>query len=68
MLLLLMLYFQNAPNRASLVLIDRTLDLVSCTSCQFETLLDKITSVLPNLPGHSNDVLVNMTPLCSVDR
>ncbi|XP_041370834.1 sec1 family domain-containing protein 2-like [Gigantopelta aegis] len=58
---------KNAPNRASLVLIDRTLDLVGCTSYQFETLLDKITSVLPVLPGHHNDVLVDMTPLCSVD-
>ena len=54
---------------ASLVLIDRTLDLVSCRLLDDSLkLLDKITSCLPNLPGHNNDVLVDMTPFCSVDR
>ncbi|XP_048478289.1 sec1 family domain-containing protein 2 isoform X2 [Plutella xylostella] len=49
---------------ASLLLIDRTLDLCGCASPAPECLLDKVLGVLPRLPGHSTDVTVDMTPLC----
>ncbi|XP_067662541.1 sec1 family domain-containing protein 2-like [Haliotis asinina] len=57
---------KNVSNRASVVLIDRTLDLASPAGHQLDTLLDKITSVLPSLPRHNADVMVDMTPLCSI--
>ncbi|XP_070581895.1 sec1 family domain-containing protein 2-like isoform X2 [Ptychodera flava] len=56
---------KTAPNRASVVFIDRTLDLVGPTGHHGETLADKIISLLPRLPGHSSDVGVNMADLCS---
>ncbi|XP_046555575.1 sec1 family domain-containing protein 2-like [Haliotis rubra] len=57
---------KNVSNRASVILIDRTLDLASPAGHQLDTLLDKITSVLPSLPRHNADVMVDMTPLCSI--
>ncbi|PSN46371.1 Sec1 family domain-containing protein 2 [Blattella germanica] len=57
---------KTAPNHCSLILIDRTLDLASVTSYNSDSLLDKILAVLPRLPGHSNDVAVNMSPICNV--
>ncbi|XP_077986469.1 sec1 family domain-containing protein 2-like [Glandiceps talaboti] len=56
---------KNAVNKASIVLIDRTLDLVGSTGHHGETLADKVISLLPRLPGHSSDVSVNMADLCS---
>ncbi|XP_053380994.1 sec1 family domain-containing protein 2-like isoform X2 [Mercenaria mercenaria] len=55
-------------DRASVVFIDRTLDLGSVTSHNTECLLDRIQQVLPRLPGHMIDVKVNMSPLCKVHR
>lgn len=55
-------------DRASLVFIDRTLDLASVASHNTESLLDRIQQVLPRLPGHMTDVKVDMSPLCKVHK
>lgn len=57
-----------AQNRASVVFIDRILDLASPASYNSETLLDKMQQLLPRLQGHKVDVSVNMAPLCKVHR
>ncbi|KAH9627875.1 hypothetical protein HF086_015319 [Spodoptera exigua] len=49
---------KNCLHPASLILIDRTMDLCSVTSHGTESVLDKIMSVLPRFPGclyHSED-------------
>ncbi|ESO96375.1 hypothetical protein LOTGIDRAFT_176592 [Lottia gigantea] len=55
-----------AKERASIVFIDRTLDLSSCSTSQYDCLLDEIMNILPRVPGHHNDVMVDMSSLCSV--
>nr|CAD7428760.1 unnamed protein product [Timema monikensis] len=55
----------SASNACSLILVDRTLDLCSATRHDSDSVLDRILAVLPRLPGHSNDVAVNMSPICS---
>ncbi|XP_050684636.1 sec1 family domain-containing protein 2-like [Leptidea sinapis] len=50
----------------SLVIIDRTLDLCGVTSHSTESVMDRMIAVLPRFPGHSNEVAVDMTPLCQV--
>ncbi len=59
---------QATPNRASIVLIDRTLDLAGVSGHNRDTLADKIISVLPRLQRHNTDVTVNMAPVCSNGR
>ncbi|XP_064190030.1 sec1 family domain-containing protein 2 isoform X1 [Anguilla rostrata] len=64
---------KNAPNKASVVFIDRTLDLTGdgpVTVCSTgavghhgDSLVEKILSVLPPLPGHRCDVQVDMLEL-----
>ena len=54
--------------KASLLLVDRTLDMASVCGHHTETLMDRIIRSLPKLEGHENDVKVNMAPLCSVPR
>ncbi|KAG6444474.1 sec1 family domain-containing protein 2 [Manduca sexta] len=54
-------------NPASLIIVDRTLDLCGVTSYSMEAVLDKIMAVLPSFPGHSNDVAVDMSPLCEAN-
>lgn len=58
------LILQNATRSASVVLIDRTIDLCGVTSHNSEGLLDKMMSILPRFPGHSVDIAVDMSPLC----
>lgn len=55
-----------SQNRASVVFIDRTLDMASAASYNSETLLDKIQQALPRLQGQTTDVKVHMAPLCKV--
>ena len=62
------MYFQTARHKASLLLVDRTLDLASSCGHHIETLLDRVVQSLPRLPSHSADVEVNMAPLCSIPR
>eukprot|EP00112_Aurelia_sp_Birch-Aquarium-sp1_P013412 Seg2846.1 transcript_id=Seg2846.1/GoldUCD/mRNA.D3Y31 product="Sec1 family domain-containing protein 2" protein_id=Seg2846.1/GoldUCD/D3Y31 len=52
-----------ATKRASIVFIDRVLDLVGPTSYNSDNLLDTIMEVLFKLPGHHNDVAVDMKML-----
>ncbi|XP_068744966.1 sec1 family domain-containing protein 2-like [Montipora capricornis] len=56
---------KSASSRASLILIDRTLDLVGPSGHSFDTLADKIIQLLPRLAQHNSDVAVDMSPLCS---
>lgn len=59
---------KTVTEKASVVFVDRSLDLASVTSYNTESLLDRILQVLPRLPGHVTDVSVDMSPLCNVDR
>ncbi|GFO32232.1 sec1 family domain-containing protein 2-like [Plakobranchus ocellatus] len=52
--------------RASLILLDRTLDLTPVLIHQSDTLLDRLTNTLEPLPGHRNDRLVDMSALTHV--
>lgn len=58
---------KNCTNPASLIIVDRTLDLCSVTSHSMESVLDKVLAVLPKFPGHSNEVAVDMSPLCEAN-
>ncbi|KAM8808148.1 sec1 family domain-containing protein 2 [Eudromia elegans] len=55
-----------APHRASLVFIDRALDLAGAVGHHGDNLAEKILSVLPKLPGHKTDVMVNMVELTAL--
>ena len=55
-----------APHRASVVIVDRTLDLCSPVSVDSKCFLDKILYALPHLADHSNDIAVNMSQLAQV--
>ena len=57
--------FQTAMTRASVVFVDRTLDVASVAGNHGDTLADRIINLLPRLPHHHNDVLVNMSDLCN---
>uniref|UniRef100_A0A672QGR7 Sec1 family domain containing 2 n=2 Tax=Sinocyclocheilus grahami TaxID=75366 RepID=A0A672QGR7_SINGR len=54
---------KSAPNKASVVFIDRTLDLTGAVGHHGDCLVEKILSVLPQLPGHVTDVQVDMLEL-----
>ena len=54
---------QTAANKCSVILVDRSLDLVVATTQGCQTLADKILGLLPRLPQHSVDVAVDMTLL-----
>uniref|UniRef100_A0A2H1V2I0 SFRICE_015326 n=1 Tax=Spodoptera frugiperda TaxID=7108 RepID=A0A2H1V2I0_SPOFR len=58
---------KNCLHPASLILIDRTMDLCSVTSHGTESVLDKIMAALPRFPGHCTDVAVDMSPLCEAN-
>ncbi|KAK3869204.1 hypothetical protein Pcinc_025488 [Petrolisthes cinctipes] len=60
---------KTASNKVSLVLVDRSLDVVGAASHgggKTGTLMGRILDLLPRLPGHQIDSAVNMSPLCSV--
>lgn len=54
---------KNCTRQASLILVDRTLDLCGVTTHSSESLMDKIMAVLPRFPGHATDVAVDVSPL-----
>ena len=56
-----------ALNKASILLLDRSLDLARPSKCSFKTILDKIKSTLPEFPGHKNDVQIEMGPLFDME-
>lgn len=51
---------KNSPNKVSLLLIDRNLDLPVVSLFQEETVFDKINNLLPNLCPYSNDLRVDL--------
>lgn len=57
---------KTANNKLSLVIVDRTLDLIQPSSQAGDTHMQRILSLLPKLPGHTIDSAVNMHPLCNV--
>uniref|UniRef100_A0A8C2YMH7 Sec1 family domain containing 2 n=1 Tax=Chinchilla lanigera TaxID=34839 RepID=A0A8C2YMH7_CHILA len=57
---------KTATGRASVVFVDRTLDLTGAVGHHGDNLVEKIISVLPQLPGHTNDVMVNMVELTAL--
>ncbi|XP_042534166.1 sec1 family domain-containing protein 2 [Dipodomys spectabilis] len=57
---------KTATGRASMVFVDRTLDLTGAVGHHGDSLVEKIISVLPQLPGHTNDVMVNMVELTAL--
>ncbi|XP_005111562.1 sec1 family domain-containing protein 2 isoform X1 [Aplysia californica] len=59
---------KTCQNRASIVLLDRTLDTASALTHQMDTLLDRLMNTLPRLEGHSSDCQVDMSSLCQVDK
>uniref|UniRef100_A0A8D2DRS4 Sec1 family domain containing 2 n=1 Tax=Sciurus vulgaris TaxID=55149 RepID=A0A8D2DRS4_SCIVU len=59
---------KNATGRASVVFVDRTLDLTGAVGHHGDNLVEKIISVLPQLPGHTNDVMVNMVELTALQH
>ncbi|KAG8591864.1 hypothetical protein GDO81_000339 [Engystomops pustulosus] len=54
---------KTAQSKASLVFIDRTLDVTGAIGHHGDSLVEKILSVLPSLPGQKNDVMINMDEL-----
>ncbi|XP_071946924.1 sec1 family domain-containing protein 2-like [Antedon mediterranea] len=56
---------KTASKRASLVVLDRTLDLAGPVSHASETIADKIFEFLTRLKGHTTDVSIDMSMLCS---
>ncbi|KAI5090421.1 sec1 family domain-containing protein 2, partial [Silurus meridionalis] len=54
---------KSAAQKASVVFIDRTLDLTGAVGHHGDNLVEKILSVLPPLPGHVTDVQVDMLEL-----
>ncbi|XP_053314418.1 sec1 family domain-containing protein 2 [Spea bombifrons] len=57
---------KTAQSKASLVFIDRTLDLTGAVGHHGENLVEKMLSALPSLQGHTNDVMVNMDSLTAL--
>ncbi|XP_027692364.1 sec1 family domain-containing protein 2 isoform X1 [Vombatus ursinus] len=55
-----------ASGRASVVFVDRTLDLTGAVGHHGDNLVEKMISFLPKLPGHMNDVMVNMVELTAL--
>ncbi|XP_028932387.1 sec1 family domain-containing protein 2 [Ornithorhynchus anatinus] len=58
----------DAPARpdAALLCLDRTLDLAGAVGHHGDNLVDKMLSILPKLPGHTNDVMVDMLELTAL--
>nr|XP_028601034.1 sec1 family domain-containing protein 2-like [Podarcis muralis] len=57
---------KTAQHRASVIFVDRTLDLTGAVGHHGDNLAEKILSSLPKLPGHTNDVMINMVELTNL--
>ncbi|KAM9330393.1 sec1 family domain-containing protein 2 [Gastrophryne carolinensis] len=55
-----------AQSKASLLLIDRTLDVTGAVGHHGDSLAEKMLSILPRIPGHTNDVMINMDELTNL--
>ncbi|XP_019643683.1 PREDICTED: sec1 family domain-containing protein 2-like isoform X2 [Branchiostoma belcheri] len=56
---------KTAANKASILFVDRSLDMVGPCGHQTDSLADKVITLLPRLQGHTVDVSINMTSLLS---
>lgn len=61
----MILILQNCNNKASVIFVDRSLDIVGPVGHQMETLFDQLLATLPCLPGHNIDRMINIEPLRS---
>ncbi|XP_038625045.1 sec1 family domain-containing protein 2 [Tachyglossus aculeatus] len=52
--------------RASVLFVDRTLDLTGAVGHHGDNLVEKMLSILPKLPGHTTDVMVDMRELTAL--
>ncbi|XP_062280132.1 sec1 family domain-containing protein 2 [Scomber scombrus] len=59
---------KTAPNKASIIFVDRTMDLTGAVGHHGDNLVEKILTMLKPLPGHVTDVQVDMLELTSVLR
>lgn len=59
---------KTAPNKASIIFVDRTMDLTGAVGHHGDNLVEKILTVLKPLPGHVTDVQVDMLELTSLQR
>ncbi|XP_038855497.1 sec1 family domain-containing protein 2-like [Salvelinus namaycush] len=59
---------KTATNKASIVFIDRTLDLTGAAGHHGDSLVEKILTVLQPLPGHTTDVQVDMQELTNLQH
>uniref|UniRef100_A0A1A7WXU0 Sec1 family domain containing 2 n=1 Tax=Iconisemion striatum TaxID=60296 RepID=A0A1A7WXU0_9TELE len=57
---------KTAPNKASIIFVDRTMDLTGPVGHHGDNLVEKILTVLKPLPGHVTDVQVDMLELTSL--
>ncbi|NXR32763.1 SCFD2 protein, partial [Zosterops hypoxanthus] len=57
---------RTATHKASVIFVDRTLDLAGAVGHHGDNLAEKILSVLPKLPGHKTDVMVNMVEVTTL--
>lgn len=57
---------KTAQNKASIIFIDRTLDLTGAVGHHGDNLVEKILTVLKPLPGHVTDVQVDMLELTTL--
>ncbi|TRY61659.1 hypothetical protein TCAL_13536 [Tigriopus californicus] len=51
---------KGTTRKVSIILVDRTLDMVTPCDCHFQVALDEIRASLPQFPGHEVDVQVDM--------
>ena len=59
---------QNAQQKASVLFVDRCLDLASVVGHHRDCIMDKVITMLPRLPGHTNDIAIDMSPVCLLNR
>ncbi|KAJ0065292.1 hypothetical protein NL108_007009 [Boleophthalmus pectinirostris] len=59
---------KTAQNKASIIFIDRTMDLTGAVGHHGDNLVEKILTVLKPLPGHVTDVQVDMLELTTLQR
>ncbi|XP_038647117.1 sec1 family domain-containing protein 2 [Scyliorhinus canicula] len=59
---------KTAQHKASIIFIDRTLDLSGSVAHHGDSLVEKIFTILPRFPGLTNDVKVNMVDLTAVQN
>nr|XP_046246625.1 sec1 family domain-containing protein 2 isoform X2 [Scatophagus argus] len=59
---------KTAANKASIVFVDRTMDLTGAVGHHGDNLVEKILTLLKPLPGHVTDVQVDMLELTNLQR